>query len=95
MKTGGEYLLFLKKWQYTNFVRYNPYYRNKDLYVFTHNNALDKFEIKKALFSKMVNSDVGLKYGQVKDYEFFAYSKEELGKYNQLKEKVLKWILSR
>lgn len=92
MKPGHEYILFLKKWKYTNFVRYNPYYRGKDIYIFTHNSAIDKFELNKSSVTKVINPEDSVKYGQVKDYEVFVYNKDELTEYYQLKEKVLNWI---
>ncbi|BCS81817.1 hypothetical protein [Anaerocellum diazotrophicum] len=93
MKPGHKYILFLKKWKYTNFVRYNPYYRGKEIYIFTHNSAIDKFEINKSNITKVINfEDDIIRYGQVKDYEVFVYNKNELTEYYQLKENVLNWI---
>ncbi|ACM59797.1 hypothetical protein B0S90_0964 [Caldicellulosiruptor bescii] len=94
MKPGHNYILFLKKWKYTNFVRYNPYYRGKEIYVFAHNSAVDKFEINKSNTTKVINleGNILIKYGQVKNYEVFVYNKNELTEYYQLKDKVLNWI---
>ncbi|ADQ46795.1 hypothetical protein Calkro_1951 [Caldicellulosiruptor kronotskyensis 2002] len=94
MKPGHNYILFLKKWKYTNFVRYNPYYRGKEIYVFAHNSAVDKFEINKSNTTKVINleGDKLIKYGQVKDYEVFVYNKNELTEYYLLKDKILNWI---
>ncbi|MCM8819737.1 MAG: hypothetical protein NC925_02965 [Candidatus Omnitrophica bacterium] len=95
MKPGCKYVLFLKLWQYTNFVKYNPYYRGKEIYTLAHNLAIDKFEISKSSFTKVINPEARIKYGQVKDYEVFVYDKNELTEYNQLKKRVLNWIFSK
>lgn len=93
MKPVHKYILFLKKWQYTNFVRYNPYYKGKEIYILAHNSAVDKFEISRSNVSKVINLENGIiKYGQVKEYEVFVYNKNELTEYYQLKREILDWI---
>ncbi|WAM34346.1 hypothetical protein [Caldicellulosiruptor morganii] len=92
MKPGHRYVLFLKKWKYTTFVGYNPYYRGKEIYIFAHNCAIDKFEINGSYITKIINPENNIRYGQVKDFEVFVYNKGELDEYYRLKKKVLNWI---
>ncbi|NYE57104.1 hypothetical protein [Carboxydothermus ferrireducens] len=93
MKNGDKYILFLKKWPYNRYVRYNPFYRNKDLYLLSHNSGIDKYNVNNVLFNKFVSEEQKY-YGQIKQYEFIAYSKEEVDKYNEIKRKVLSNFLN-
>jgi hypothetical protein len=89
MKTGEEYVLFLKRWQYSKYMQFNPYYKDKAIFVLPHNSAIDKYSTAGASFDKIIGDEQFL-YGDVAEYEFFAYSKDDLDKYNTIKEDVLK-----
>ncbi|MDI3476781.1 MAG: hypothetical protein PWQ59_306 [Thermoanaerobacterium sp.] len=92
MKDGEEYILFLKKWPYTNYLRYNPYYKNKNIYVLSHNNGIDKYSVNDHLLTKVV-SDSQEFYGQISQYDFCGYSKDEVNKYNKVKSEVLNYFV--
>lgn len=94
MKCGEEYILFLKKWPYMDYMRYNPFYRNKDIYVLLHNGGIDKYCTTGVLFDKVLSPEQEYCYGQIAEYEVIAYSQEELNKYNKIKKQVLEQFLN-
>lgn len=88
MKNGEEYILFLKKWPYSGYMRYNPFYKNKDIYILSHNSGIDKYNINNILFENYV-SEKQKYYKEIQQYDFIAYNKEEIAKYNEIKIQVL------
>ncbi|SFP80589.1 hypothetical protein SAMN05444406_10452 [Caldicoprobacter faecalis] len=94
MKYGEEYILFLKKWPYMDYMRYNPFYRNKDIYMLSHNRGIDKYCTAGVLFDKVLSREQEYCYGQIAEYEVIAYSQEELNKYNKIKKQVLEQFLN-
>ncbi len=94
MKCGEEYILFLKKWPYMGYMRYNPFYRNKNIYVLLHNGGIDKYCTTGVLFDKVLSPEQEYCYGQIAEYEVITYSQEELNKYNEIKKQVLEQFLN-
>lgn len=94
MKYGEEYILFLKKWPYMDYMRYNPFYRNKDIYMLSHNRGIDKYCTAGVLFDKVLSREQEYCYGQIAEYEVITYSQEELNKYNEIKKQVLEQFLN-
>ncbi|MFS8501043.1 MAG: hypothetical protein FWJ59_04470, partial [Caldicoprobacter sp.] len=94
MKCGEEYILFLKKWPYMDYMRYNPFYRNKNIYVLLHNGGIDKYCTTGVLFDKVLSPEQEYCYGQIAEYEVITYSQEELNKYNEIKKQVLEQFLN-
>lgn len=94
MKYGEEYILFLKKWPYMDYMRYNPFYRNKDIYMLSHNRGIDKYCTAGVLFDKVLSPEQEYCYGQIAEYEVITYSQEELNKYNEIKKQVLEQFLN-
>ncbi|QIB26966.1 hypothetical protein [Caloranaerobacter azorensis] len=93
MKEGNEYILFLKKWRYTEYLDYNPYYKNKDIYILAHNSGIDKYNVKADSFSEIMSKDKKY-YGQIAQYDFYVYDKNEMDKYIKIKNEVLNYFMN-
>ncbi|KGG80543.1 hypothetical protein Y919_05775 [Caloranaerobacter azorensis H53214] len=93
MKDGNEYILFLKKWRYTEYLDYNPYYKNKDIYILAHNSGIDKYNVNANSFSEIMSKDKKY-YGQISQYDFYVYDKNEMDKYIKIKNEVLNYFMN-
>ncbi|ADD02081.1 MULTISPECIES: hypothetical protein [Thermoanaerobacter] len=94
MKYGDEYILFLKKWPYLEYMKYNPFYKNKDIYMLTHNGGIDKYNTNNVFFDKILSSEQEYYYREIEEYEVIAYSKDELNRYNEIKKQILEKFLN-